>query len=199
MFVNTERISVEKSKKESGTGMEKKVDRRVAMTKRMLKDALTDMLRDTDIYHISIRELCQRADVNRTTFYKYYGSPFDLLADMEKDLLDFLSNAITEHAANPVRIIETACEYMESHLEFGRLIINNNADPLFPQKLFSQAAVKEAALAKYGGRKDPAELEYLFNFITYGAYRVICVWLNKDNREPPGQIARQMIRLIQRE
>ncbi len=150
MFINTGQKSVEDFNRESVKSMEKKEDRRVSMTKRMLKSALTDMLRDRDIYHISIRELCQRADVNRTTFYKYYGSQFELLADMEKDLLDFLSNVITEHAANPVRIIETACEYMENHLEFGRLIINNNVDPLFPQKLFSQAAVREAALAKYG-------------------------------------------------
>ena len=179
--------------------MNTKANQRVRLTKRLLRESLIKLLGKQTIYDITVSQLCEDAEINRSTFYKYYGSPFDLLADMEKDLLDFLSNAITEHAVNPVRIIETACEYMESHLEFGRLIINNNADPLFPQKLFSQAAVKEAALAKYGGRKDPAELEYLFNFITYGAYRVICVWLNKDNREPPGQIARQMIRLIQRE
>ncbi len=177
--------------------MEKKEDRRVAMTKRMLKDALTGMLRETDIYHVSIRELCQRADVNRTTFYKHYGNQFDLLADMEKDLLDFLSATITQHAANPVRIIEAACEYMESHLEFGRLIINNNVDPLFPQKLFSLAAVRDAALEKYAGRQDDAAMEYLFNYITYGAYRVICVWLNKEDREPPEQVSRMLIRLIQ--
>ena len=185
--------------KESGTAIVKKEDRRVSMTRRMLKDALTDMLRDTDIYHVSIRELCRRADVNRSTFYKYYGSQFDLLADMEKDLLDFLSNAITRHAATPVRIIESACEYMERHLEFVRLIINNNVDPLFPQKLFSQAAVREAAQAKYSARQDPAGVEYYSSFITYGAYRVICVWLNKEDREPPREIARQLIRLIQME
>jgi len=38
-----------------------------------------------------------------------------------------------------------------------------------------------------------------FNFITYGAYRVICVWLNREDREPPQQIARQMIRFIRME
>ena len=89
--------------------MEKKEDRRIAMTRRMLKDALTEMLRETDIYHVSIRELCQRADINRTTFYKYYGSQFDLLTDMENDLLEFLSSTIREYAEDPVRIIETAC------------------------------------------------------------------------------------------
>ncbi|MBO4470699.1 MAG: TetR/AcrR family transcriptional regulator, partial [Clostridia bacterium] len=99
--------------------MGKKEDRRVTMTKRMLKEALTEMLREVDIYHVSIRELCQRADINRTTFYKYYGSQFDLLADMENDLVEFLSNTIREYASNPKLIIRTVCEYMESHLEFG--------------------------------------------------------------------------------
>ncbi len=177
--------------------MEKKEDRRTAMTRRMLKDALTEMLRETDIYRVSIRELCLRADVNRTTFYKYYGSQFDLLGDMEKDFLDFLSRAIEEHAANPVRILETVCTYLEEHLEFVRLIINNNVDPLFPQKLFSLASVREAALANDPGGTDEAALEYLFNYRTYGAYRVICVWLNKEKREPPALIAGHLIRFIQ--
>ena len=177
--------------------MEKKEDRRVAMTKRMLKDALTELLRETDIYHVSIRALCQRADVNRTTFYKYYGSQFDLLADMENDLLCFLSKTITEHAANPRKIIETACEYMEAHLEFGRLIINNNVDPLFPQKLFSLAALREAALKELSGWQDADVQEYLFNYVTYGAYRIICLWLNKDRRESPGQLAGLLMRFIQ--
>ena len=179
--------------------MEKKEDRRVTMTRRMLKDALMEMLREMDIYHVSIRELCQRADVNRTTFYKYYGSQFDLLGDMEKEFLDFLSKAIREHAANPVMIIETVCEYLEEHLEFGRLIINNNVDPLFPQKLFSLAAVREAALEKYAGQQDEAVLEYLFNYLAYGAYRVICIWLNKEDREPPEVISKHLIRFIQME
>ena len=177
--------------------MEKKEDRRVVLTKRMLKDALTEMLRGTDIYHISIRELCQRADVNRTTFYKYYGSQFDLLADMENDLLAFLSRTITEHAADPARIIEAACAYMEEYLEFGRLIINNNVDPLFPQKLFSLAAVRDAVLKRFAGQMDESMLEYLYNYITYGAYRIICVWMNKEQREPPEKIAQLLIRLIQ--
>ena len=77
--------------------MEKKEDRRIAMTKRLLKAALIELLKEQDIYHISIRELCERADVNRTTFYKYYGSQFDLLTDMEKDMLDFIAKAIDRY------------------------------------------------------------------------------------------------------
>lgn len=172
--------------------MEKSRDRRVRMTRQMLKDALMEMLHDQDIHHVSVRALCQTANVNRSTFYRYYGSPLDLLTDMENDFLDFLSAAIRQHATDPVRIIETTCEYLEAHLEFGRLIINNNVDPLFPQKLFSLSAVREAALTKYADENDKSAQEYRYNFITYGAYRIICVWLNKPQRESPAQIARLM-------
>ena len=179
--------------------MEKKEDRRVTMTKRMLKDALTEMLRSEDIYHVSIRELCQRADVNRTTFYKYYGNQFDLLADMENDLLVFLSDTIREYVSDRVRIIEILCRYMEEHLEFGRLIVNNNVDPLFPQRLFSMEVLREAVLMNYSSLQDEKLQEYLFNFITYGSYRIFCLWLNKDQRESPEEIALLLMRLIRLE
>lgn len=179
--------------------MEKKEDRRVTMTKRMLKDALTEMLRSQDIYHVSIRELCERADVNRTTFYKYYGNQFDLLADMENDLLVFLSDTIREHAANPEKIIEITCRYMEEHLEFGRLIVNNNVDPLFPQRLFSMDVIRNAVLMNYRSLENEKLQEYLFNYIIYGTYRIFCLWLNKDQRESPEEIALLLMRLIRLE
>lgn len=172
-----------------GFFVEKKEDRRTAMSKRMLKDALTGILKEKDIYHISIRELCERADVNRTTFYKYYGSQFDLLTDMESDLLVFLAGVIRDHDEDTIKAIETACMYLEDNLEFARLIFNNNVDPDFPQKVFSMEAVKKAVIKKCGGRHDKNELDYLYNYMTYGAYRVVCVWLNKEKREPPREIA----------
>ena len=177
--------------------MEKKEDRRVTMTRRMLKEALTEMLRETDIYHVSIRELCQRADINRTTFYKYYGSQFDLLADMENDMLEFLSQTIRAYASDQEIIIRTVCEYLESHLEFARLIINNNVDPLFPQKIFSLEVLRETILER--NRQHEADREYLFNYLIYGAYRVISLWLNKEHRESPEQIALLLMRFTQLE
>ena len=167
-----------------------------AMTKRMLKDALIEMLRDKDIYHISIRELCERADVNRTTFYKYYGNQFDLLTDMENDLLSLLATLIKDPETDTVTAIEAACTYLQDHLEFARQIFNNNVDPAFPQKVFSMEAVKEAVIKKCDDQHEDAELEYLYNYMTYGAYRVVYVWLNKEKRESPHEIARVLAKTL---
>lgn len=183
--------------KESVKNMREKENRRVAMTKRMLKNALIKILQNTDIYHVSIRDLCQRADVNRTTFYKHYTSQFDLLSDIENDLLTFLSQTITEHETQPIKIMKKVCVYLENNLDFGRLIINNNVDPAFPQKLFSLAEVRGATINKNAIKMNETMTEYLYNYINYGSYKVLCAWLNKEQREPPEMIARFLIDLIQ--
>ncbi len=183
--------------KESVKNMEEKENRRVTITKRMLKDALIEMLRYTDIHHVSIRDLCKRADVNRSTFYKHYTSQFDLLSDMEKDLLTFLSQTITEHETQPIKIMEKVCIYLENNLEFGRLIINNNIDPAFPQRLFSLAEVRGATINKNAIKMNETMMEYLYNYINYGSYKVLCDWLSKEQREPTETIARFLVDLIQ--
>ncbi|MGI6072925.1 MAG: TetR/AcrR family transcriptional regulator [Lachnospiraceae bacterium] len=170
--------------------MQKKEDRRTKMTKRMLKDALIEMLREKDIYRISVRELCEKADVNRTTFYKYYGSQFDLLIDMENDMLDFISKAIKHNETNQEKIIVAVCRYLEDNIQFARLIINNNVDPAFAHKLFSLDTIKESTQKRITGSRSEAEFEYIYNFLTYGTFSTICVWLNKEERETPEAFAK---------
>ena len=64
-----------------------KDNRRVLMTKRIIKDIFIEMLEKKNIQKIYVRELFETADINRSTFYKYYESQYDLLAEMQNDLL----------------------------------------------------------------------------------------------------------------
>ena len=176
--------------------MEKKTDRRIIMTKRLLKEALIEILKEKDIYHVSIRELCENADINRTTFYKYYGSQFDLLNDMENDLLEFVSKTVKTNEEDPEKIISSVCTYLEGNLEFARLIIKNNVDPDFAYRLFAMESIKNAALKKFRGNKSEVELEYIYSFLTNGAFRMVCVWLNKEKRETPEEFARLVNQML---
>ena len=53
--------------------MEKKENQRITLTKRLLQEALLLMLRDESINKISVRDLCEKAGINRTTFYNHYS------------------------------------------------------------------------------------------------------------------------------
>ena len=63
-------------------------NRRVRMTRRMMKDALLELLEKKELSSISVTEICETADVHRSTFYKYYTDAADLLRDIEQDVLE---------------------------------------------------------------------------------------------------------------
>lgn len=56
-------------------------DRRVRRTRRRLKEALMDLMREKGYGRITVQELTERADVARSTFYAHFGSKDDLLFD----------------------------------------------------------------------------------------------------------------------
>ena len=67
-------------------------DRRVRRTRMRLQQAMLELLKEKDARSITVRELTQRADVNRGTFYAHYKDVFDLLDQMEQDLFQRLTS-----------------------------------------------------------------------------------------------------------
>ena len=55
---------------------ENKESRRVQMTKKLLRESVIELMEQKPLNKISIKDICDNADVNRTTFYKYYGEQF---------------------------------------------------------------------------------------------------------------------------
>ena len=62
-------------------------DRRVRKTKKQLRGALTSLLLEKDISRVTVRDVADLADVNRGTFYAHYSDVYDLLHQLEDDLL----------------------------------------------------------------------------------------------------------------
>ena len=50
-------------------------NRRVRMTKKLMKDAYLELLERSPSEKISVTDICKVADVNRSTFYLYYEDP----------------------------------------------------------------------------------------------------------------------------
>ena len=67
--------------------MNKKDNQRTRLTKMLLKNSLIKLLYKKPIYQISVSELCSTAELNRSTFYKYYGNVQDLMKEIEDETL----------------------------------------------------------------------------------------------------------------
>ena len=72
---------------------ESKENRRTRLTKRLLRESLLELLQEKPVDHITVKELCERAELNRSTFYAYYTDVSALYEEMGNELAD----ALLEH------------------------------------------------------------------------------------------------------
>ena len=72
-------------------------DRRARRSRKMLKESLLDLMRKKPFSDISVRDVTDRADMNRGPFYLHYAGTVDLLKSLEADLLEELQALVDAH------------------------------------------------------------------------------------------------------
>ena len=72
------------------------MNRKIQITKRCIREALFECLREKDINKITISSLCEKADINRSTFYKYYGSQYDVIKEMEQEVIKLINEQLSD-------------------------------------------------------------------------------------------------------
>ncbi|MEG1931694.1 MAG: TetR/AcrR family transcriptional regulator, partial [Pygmaiobacter sp.] len=67
------------------------VDRRIRKTRRILRQSL---MSEKKLREITVKELCDVADVNRGTFYSHYSDVYDLFEKIEDAIFEELSDVL---------------------------------------------------------------------------------------------------------
>lgn len=164
-------------------------NQRIRLSKAMLKAALIELLSQKTIEKITIHELCQKAQINRTTFYKYYGSQYDLLEDIENDFFADLEKYLLADQESELDALQCVLEYLDSEREKCLILTNSVSDQIFATKLFGLSAVATLLGKHIDSSYSLADKKYISLFICHGAYAIIRKWLGDDNRESPAEIA----------
>ena len=63
-------------------------DRRVRRTKKAMTDALAELMSEKPLGSISVREIAEKADINRGTFYLYYRDVYDMAAQLQRGIFE---------------------------------------------------------------------------------------------------------------
>ena len=83
--------------------MAEKVDRRVRKTKAQLRAGLARLMQKKSIKEITVKELVDEVDINRSTFYLHYSDIYQMLESIENELMDEIAQAIEEYPLNLVQ------------------------------------------------------------------------------------------------
>lgn len=71
-------------------------DRRIRKTERALQNAFAQIIQTKELPQITVKELCELADVNKSTFYLHYHDIYDLASSMKRQFLNDCYHIIAE-------------------------------------------------------------------------------------------------------
>lgn len=170
-----------------------KENQRIAITKRLLQEALMRLLEKKDIAKVNITELCSEAGINRVTFYRHYEMPHDVLMEMERNLLDDLQRTcpMPQTMSDFKQYLEDICTYLDTHIDVLKLMVQNNSDQDF-YLLFSDVLHKHwqsSVLSTMLGEPDPETMNILSVYYAGGGYFIMRQWLLGNIRKTPREIA----------
>ena len=83
---------------------EKKEDLRVRKTKEAIHNAFKAMICEMDYDRMTIKELAERAQINRKTFYLHYSSLDELLEELQEEIADnFIRQKVSYSSMKDIR------------------------------------------------------------------------------------------------
>lgn len=177
-------------------------DRRARRSRRLLKQGLLELLREKSFSEITVRDITDRMDLNRGTFYLHYADTYDLLQNVEEDILRNAQQMIDEHredlAAGMLRsVFEPILHYIVENRAACYTLFVNNANSNFVGRVNELIYQNGAELVrrKYPGLAE-REMDYLLGFVSYGLIGLIRHWFETDMKLPSAEIVRLAEKLV---
>lgn len=172
------------------------VDSRVRRTKRLLRQGLTELLKEKSIKKITVRELSELVDINRGTFYLHYKDIYDLVDQIEQELFDefeqILSNyTISDLSTRPHKVFSDVCGFLYVNREICAALLGSNGDINFILNLrqFMQQKCLRDFAEHYHLDLIP-EYNYIYAYLEAGTVGILRYWLeHPEDGKTPEEIA----------
>ena len=174
-----------------------KENKRVYITKRLIREALLQLLQTQHVDQISVKELCEEAYVNRSTFYRYYTLPKDILTEMEVEI--FKQFQITKPFSGQEALkayLKHGFQYLYENSAVMKLLIQNTT----PDDYTSLLTPFAQQLLELNGVKDvpPQKLRLLLASLGGGSFYLIRQWINDEEPLTPDELVEFAMEMVDR-
>jgi AcrR family transcriptional regulator len=173
-------------------------------TAQLMNQALIQLLEYKDLEYISVKEICEKAGVNRSTFYLHYETISDLVEESIEHITDHFIDLFPKKSSDFVENIKQAPlnelilvreDYLIPYLNFihdnkgvfKAAVKNPNCMKTFSRYSRLKQYVFEPIMERFQIPKDVRN--YWTCYYINGIWAIIEEWLKNNCREPVEQIA----------
>lgn len=166
-------------------------DARVRYTKMIIKQQFAGLLKEMPLKRVTVKEICDRAEINRATFYRYYNDPYDLMDQIEEEFLTDLMKKLEQSSTKGIKEnFLVIMEKMKENIALYQALFSENGDRKFLERLIMLCYQGSAvALQQRFGHLSLHEQEYLYYFLANGCSGILTQWVSGGMETPIDQVA----------
>ena len=178
-----------------------RIDPRVLRTRKLLRDALVELISKRGFASLTIGEITDAATLNRATFYLHYTDKNDLLVDVFDDLLGTaVPDPPDAFAPSPgdVGPILAIFLHVAQYADFYRVMLGEEGAPGLmarAQTLIERIALKWMTAVQPEPEKAHVPQEVAVNYLASAYLGVIAWWLNAGMPYSPEEMSAQLMRM----
>ncbi len=169
--------------------MATKNNRRTLVTKRILKEAMLELLQEKALSKITIKEICERSEMSRSTFYLHYQDPFALFKEIELEELARTAQVLNDlkDPLGTAKSIQAFLEYVKSNRDSFGLLLCQTDNSEFQRMIME--GVEKLVKSKIPEMLEDNLADYRFAFIMHGSLQTIKRWMEQDFDVPIEEMA----------
>jgi len=158
-------------------------DRRVRKTKQALRTGLAELLDKKNIQQITVKELADKVDIHRSTFYANFEDIGDLYNHMEDVALEEIGSIISSgYVFEPKTFFEMLLSYISNNQQICNLFFGGRVSKSFHNRiteLFLDSYL-DYLCKKYNLDRKNEQLKYYELFCFAGTLAIIEKWVNGE-------------------
>jgi len=174
--------------------------RKIRYSKMVLRNSLMELMKTKSILSISIKDICELADVSRSTFYAHFKDQYDLLRQVEDETLAYFEDMLNKykdiHSRKETKqMVEEMLIYIANNSNSIQVLLSEHGDLDFQKKMF-QHFTNHSQIKKYLSEKhqdDEAKVFYSV-FLVHGSIGLVQHWLKNNPSMPVPELAKMLLK-----
>jgi len=176
-----------------------KNDRRARYTRQVIKNTLLDMLYTTPVDQITVKALCEMAEINRATFYNHYETLSTLMDELEyetyKLFVEMLKHALYDESYIPI-LLSMILQHLKNHPNIRELFLSKATAGRGLTRLLDELYSQDLLAIGKNDILSQKQAQWTLTYISSGAREVIRHWFS-NGMQDENALLDMLSRLIQ--
>ncbi|MGP4112066.1 TetR/AcrR family transcriptional regulator [Streptomyces sp. 4N509B] len=160
---------------------------RVRRTRKLLRDALVDLVEERGFDRVTVSEITDRAMVSRAAFYRNYRDKYHLVEQIFDEAMARLEDSMGADGRPPLERWSAFFEHLDAYHRMYGALLGRRGSPWFAQRM--RAALADMVAPHFPPPRDESTPGLLPTVLSSMFAASITWWLENDRPLPPREVA----------